>query len=868
MRLLEREPVLAALAEWAGDARHGDARVVLVAGEAGVGKTSVVEALRDALPDARWLWGACHGSFTPRPLGPVLDIAAAVGGALAEACEQDAGRERIFRALLTDLTSSTRLTVVCIEDVHWADDATLDLVQFLAPRLRDAPALLVMSYRDDGLAADHPLRVTLGELGTQRCTRRVDLAPLSPAAVAAMAATAPVAAEKLFALTGGNPFLVTEVLAGGAVEMPPSAREAVLARVARLSGDARRVLEAAAVIGPRVEVDLLQAAADGSAEAIDECLTAGALLSGAGTFRFRHEIARRAVEESLAAHHRVELHRRVLGLLVQRAETDAARLAHHAEGAGDAAAVLAHAVRAAGEASRLGAHREAAAQYERALRWTDGEPARVRAGLYDGLADECGLFDNWVDSEAARTSALGLWQETGDVVRVGDAHRRLAKAAWRRCRGGDAAAHARLAVEVLESVPPTPELGWAYATCAPLAADGPAEVRRLHERALALASEHGDHRLLAYTLNSVGCVKHGAGGDGVPELRQALAIALEHGFEDEVGRGYTNLQALLAGSLRLVEAEAVYREGMDYSDERDLNTYANCLRGAQAEVATMLGHWDQAEQLCVFDLNERNLSPINKLGKLVTLGLIRVRQGRPEDAIDEALALTEAAREDYYFVTVALARLERAWLAGDVAALAAEAQQAAAHLTATADPWMPGAVAAWQRRCNLPVTALPVASTPYAALLAGDWRAAAQEWAALGCPYERGLALLDSATYGEGDADALLEAVRVFDGLGATATVSRAQAILRRVGVPVVPRGRRASTRANEFGLTRREQEVLTLVCDGLTNAEIGARLFIAEKTVDNHVSSVLAKLGVTSRREAAQAAQAAREQGLTLVTG
>ncbi|HET7529773.1 MAG TPA: AAA family ATPase, partial [Mycobacteriales bacterium] len=364
MQLLEREAALDTLAGYAADARDGDARMVLVAGEAGVGKTSLVEAFVERLPDARVVWGRCDGSFTPQPLTPLYDVAAALRGPLLAAWHDDAECSQLFRQLLDELASGVApLTVVVFEDVHWADDATLDLLRFLGPRLRDSHGLVVATYRDDGLAADHPLRVTLGELSSQRAVRRLGLAPLSRSAVAQLAAGSALAADDLFELTGGNPFLVGEVLQAGVADVPRSARDAVLARVGRLSPEARAVLEAAAVIGLRVDVDVLLRVVAADATAIDECLTAGALVSAGASFRFRHEIARRAIDESIAAHRRGDLHRRTFVGLIATGCTDDARLAHHAEGAGDASAVLHHATLAARRAESLAAHREAAAQY-------------------------------------------------------------------------------------------------------------------------------------------------------------------------------------------------------------------------------------------------------------------------------------------------------------------------------------------------------------------------------------------------------------------------------------------------------------------------------------------------------------------------
>ena len=849
MHLLERDAVLAALTEYAADARGGDGRVVLIAGEAGVGKTALVEQLRARVPDARWLWGACEGSFTPRPLGPVYDVASQLGGELAAACDDDASRQRIFRALLDAITADDDLTVLCLEDVHWADEATLDLLGYLAPRVRRTHAVIVVTYRDDGLAPDHPLRMTLGELGTQTSTRRIDLPPLSRTTVTALARDAGVAADELFALTAGNPFLVTEVLDTGTHEVPPSVRDAVLARAARLPADARAALDACAVIGSRIDVDFLTKVADCRPTTIDTCLTAGALVSDTGGFRFRHEIARRAVEEALPAHRRIALNQRVLDLLVDAGVEDAARLAHHADAAGDAAGALRFAPIAARQAAALGAHREAAQQYALALPYAD-DP-RTRAELLTARGVECALTDHWHDAAEVQEEALALWRELDEPRQVGDLQRQMARTMWRLVRGDVALEMAQGAVDALEPLGPSVELGWAYAVLGIFRANAGQELAlELLGKARAIAEQFGNPSLLSNVLNSIGCLKPGL--DGVPDLRRALEMGLEVEDDAEAGRAFTNLQSLLANNYQLEEAEKVFDDGMAYCADHDIGTYEHCLRGGQGMVLDRLGRWDEADELLRFDLSERELSPINKISKLGVLGVLDARRGRATAmaALDEGMDYAEAGFEKAYIVEIGCARMEAAWLAGDAEAARHEAERAG-PVVDTHDEWYAGSLATWIRRCGLPPVEPALVAAPYALMLSGDWRGAADAWHALGAPYEEGLALLDS-----GDAEAMQEAVRIFEKLGATATVARAQAIMRQHGVASIPRGRRAETRANRFGLTRREQEVLALIGEGLTNAEIGARLFIAEKTVDNHVSSVLAKMNVESRRDAARLAR------------
>src|SRR4051812_9666337 len=379
--MLERSQELSLLAEALARAAGGaGGRLVLVGGEAGVGKTLLLRRFCDEQSgSARVLWGGCEALFTPSPLGPFLDVAEATAGELAELIEAGAMPHQVAAALMRELQKRT--TVLVLEDLHWADEATLDVLRLLARRVEAAPALVIASYRDDELDRDHPLRIVLGELAPRDTVERLRVEPLSRAAVATLAETRGIDAGELHRTTGGNPFFVSEVLAAGDEAIPATVRDAVLARAARLSPAARDLLDAVAVCSQKAEPWLLEALAGDAAGSLEECLGSGMLVGEPGGVRFRHELARLAVADTLPPDRHVALHAAALSALAGRPAgmPDAARLAHHADAAGDGTAVLRFAPAAATGASELGAHREAAAQYARALRFGEGLSPERRA---------------------------------------------------------------------------------------------------------------------------------------------------------------------------------------------------------------------------------------------------------------------------------------------------------------------------------------------------------------------------------------------------------------------------------------------------------------------------------------------------------
>jgi len=544
--------------------------------------------------------GACDGLFTPRPLGPLFDIAVTLGGDLLELCRAGAAREELFSALLRHVRDPGGLHVLVVEDIHWADEATIDLLRFLGRRIRDASVLLLVTYRDEGLTATDPLRIALGDLATQRSVRRITLPPLSADAVAVLAEGSGLDPAALYRLTGGNPFYVSQVVQAGMSEVPASVRDAVLARTARLNSDSRAVLDAAALIGTRVELALLEPVTDCPASVIDELLASGLTAGDGRTLRFRHEIARLAVEGAVTSHRRSALHARILTSLQALGCDDDARMAFFAEAAGDGPAALRHASAAARRAAALASHREAAAQFERALRFTDGaDPASV-AGLYDGFAYEASLLDRWLEAAEACERALALWRDVGDRLREGDTLRWLAQSLCSLSRGDEAIAAARAAVALLEPLGPTIELAWAYAGLAAMwmVRGANCDAIGLARRAQAVAGPLGLTEVLSDALNSEACAVRATGGQWAAPLRRALEVALAGQHEAQVARAYVNLHACHVADRDWAAAERYFTEGVTYCDEHDIKTYSIFLRSERTSVLERTGRWDEAVDIC------------------------------------------------------------------------------------------------------------------------------------------------------------------------------------------------------------------------------------------------------------------------------
>jgi DNA-binding CsgD family transcriptional regulator/tetratricopeptide (TPR) repeat protein len=848
--LLERAGDLAQLTEALADVeRTARGRLLLVGGEAGIGKTILVRRFCEELVEpASVLWGACDPLFTPRPLGPLLAVAGEASGKLREVVESDALPHEVVAAL-AGILRSRKPTAFVLEDAHWADEATLDVLRLLARRVESLPALVVVTYRDDEVDANNQLRLVLGDVSTTGVVQRLKLAPLSASAVAVLAAPYGVDAGELHRKTDGNPFYVVEALAAGAEAIPATVRDAVLARAARLDPEARALLDAVAIT-PHAELWLLELVAGKLVAHLDDCLGSGMLTSDSAGVAFRHELARLAVEESVPLKRKVDLHRKVLAALIDPpyGAPDLARLAHHAEAAGDVDAVLRFAPAAAAQAASLCSYREAAAQYARALRYGDRLTAAERAALLERRSQACYLTDQNDAAIEAIEAVVEYHRSRGQPREEAGALCWLSGILWCPGRVRESEQAAREAVTLLETVPPGRELASAYSNLAHICTTAARfeEAAAWAERALELAERVGDSEIALEASTRLGGLE--LAEKGPSRLERIIELARSTGLDEHVGRAYIILLSSAIGDRRYDVAERHVQPAIDYCSERGLERDRLYMLVYGARVDLDRGRWSQAADAAAAVLRVRRTSITPRIVALVVLALTRARRGDPDYTVllDEAWALAKPTAEPTRWDQVAAARAEVAWLAGDRDGVASATEETLALAVERDWHQLIATLGAWRRRVGLDSHPVPLSAQPYTLELAGEWERAAERWRELGCPYESALALAETE-----DEASLRRALDELQALGAKPAVAIVMRRLRERGARGLRRGPRPATQGNPAGLTAREVEVLCLVAAGLRNGEIAARLVVSERTVGHHVGAILRKLGVSTRAQA-----------------
>ena len=855
VRLLEREDELGVLTGTVDDAAAGRGSVVLVAGEAGIGKTSLLRELRDRAGErVTFVIGACEPLSVPVPLAPLRELVEAAGGRdLIEAGSDD---RLVLARRVASVLAERAPAVAVIEDVHWADPLTLDVLRLLVRRAPQMAAAIIATFRDDEAAANPELGLLLGDLTSAPGVRRIGLRPLSRVAVEELAGSSGFDAAELMRATGGNPFLVVEAVAAGD-RLPASVRDAALARAGRLSRDAREVVDCAAVLGQRLDFALLDAVVPGCATAVEEALARGVLVADGPRLGFRHELIREAIEGSISPPRLAELHARAMSALARRAgAADNARLAHHAELAGLRSEAGRYAALASVEAERLGAPLEARLQAERALRLSDdlGDLDRYELLLrYSRAANFTST--RYEDAVAGAEEALAVAERLGDPSRQARALGALAWALWSFDHMMEAKQAAERAISVLEATSDVAAQAWAQSTRLRIEATAfdPAVAIVDGPPARALATAAGLEDVQIDVAISVGLARgHRGQPEAIPMLADALRAARGAGLAIQTIRGYVNLLSVGATLRQHELVERAIGEARTLFEEFDARIPRYVIEGFLARSLLDRGRWDEALRALAQSIRTWHAEvPLAR----AMLGLVAARRGElgAERTLEQAWAEIPKAAEDARHGTLRCALVEAAWLRGDRRAALGYLQAAAVSPSTGRYARWGGELALWAARHGLELA--PPAGAPDAVKLEfeGDWRGAIRAWRALDAPYEAALAALP------GDDAAARRALAALHELGASAAVRAFAQERASRGAPAM-RGPRRSTLAHPAGLTRREQQVLDQLATGATNPAIATALHLSERTVAHHVSAILGKLGVPTRLGAIEQA---RSRGL-----
>ena len=669
-RLLERSAELEVLVRAVDDAGEGHSSVVLLLGEAGIGKTSLVRAFRDSVADrARVLVGSCDDLLTPRTFGPLRDAADEHAGPLADALADDSDQEAVYQALRRELQPRDQPTVLVVEDLHWADDATLDALRYVCRRLQTLTALVVLTFRDDDIDDAHPLRRLLGALATQP-VQRLQLHPLSRGAVVDLAAETGVDVDGVFTITRGNPFFVTEVLASPEARVPVTVVDAVMARVRQLPQPTRAALEQLAVVPSRVQPAMVRALV-GDVEVLEVAEQRRVLEVRADGVAFRHELARLALLRSIPRTRQAGLHQNVLDVLLSHDRPDLSRVVHHAVAAGDVDTVLSKGQEAARQAARAGSHRQALAHYEQVAMHlsllTPPEQARV---LVD-YSWELYVAQRWNDSVTAARRALKLWERMGDRVAEGGARVVLSRSYFMADRPADSIGEAQLAVTVLEPTGDVEALAHAetYLGAVQALTDRQDEALPRLLAAQVLAERAGRRDLVALCSNYIGCARVDLGDveTGLADLRRSLRLAMDLPHHEYAGRAYTNLAEVTYQLRRYSELESWIDSGVQFAADHDLPGHLYNLEAHRALLMLGRGQWDEAQTRL-----QRLVGAVAEPGQLTRLTLAplgRLMARRGDEGAAEVLAEAwELALRNGSLAALApagLAIIESAWLAGD-----------------------------------------------------------------------------------------------------------------------------------------------------------------------------------------------------------
>lgn len=864
---IERGEAIQTLHQLAIDAGAGQGALSLISGEAGIGKTTLLREFRSQYQeDYHFLWGGCDALLTPRVLGPVHDMSIDLGESIQDLLQTDASITKLLPELVATLTSIRKPVIMIFEDVHWADNATLDLLKCLGRRISALRALLVISYRQHETDPRHALTNLLGDF-PQASTTRIELSAISAEGTELLAKHAGRKIEELHAATGGNPFFVTELLADDTWDqgnVPASIQDAIGSRMNRLTQTEQNFLETISVIPHAIEESLIQQLFPENGDAlILSCEQKNFLrASNNGKLQFRHELARLGTKSRTSTLWQKKVHKKIADILATNSvNTDFERIAFHAYAAKMGSLVLECAPKAAAIASQAGAHNEAAAHLKTALEFVSGTSIELAATLYENWSYESGLV--LIDNEVidARHKALELWKKLNRADKIGENLRWLSRLHWYMGQSDKANQFTNEAIEVLETTDASTQKAMAYSMKSQffMLNDRMEEAILWGEKALEIEARCNDPDIRCHALNNIGtAMVFRDNVAGIDHLNESLDLALKHNLHEHAARVYTNMADYAVGCRNFELAEKTISDGIVFDSNHDLDSWTHYLIGLLAQLRMKQGRLEEAETISLGVLKLDKLTLLMKLPALLVLARTQSRLGRPDaqDFLDRALNDSLSTTEAQYIIPARLAHIEAAWLneKHDIAK-----QHIASILTSNinlAGGWRDGEVALWMHRYGIESKIFKPDDLPkpYRLEINGDYNAAAREWQTIGSPYPAALALLN-APVSMNNTETLARAMQLLGDSFASGTMKKATHIASSAGVVknLQPqrRGPRKTSRQHPLGLTKKEQEILPWIVEGLSNKEISRRFSRSERTIENHIASIFKKLNVHSRMEA-----------------
>lgn len=850
--ILEREKELQVLESALEKASRGNGQLVIICGEAGIGKTRLIEYFVESQQEPmRFLRGACDPFSIPHPLCPLIDIARQIPDEELSQMLWQPSRPIIFHACIAKIQTVTQPTIVVFEDIHWADEATYDLMIYLGRRIQETNCLMIITYRNDALPSDHPIRNVVGRLSGHHI-ERLSLQSLSKDTVVSLANEAPISGEQLYQLTDGNPFYVTEFLEHNTNNLPHSVSESIVARFIQQPPDVRKILEFAAII-PKKTCNYwhLKAVWDVPLEVFEQCAASGLVDIEANGLVFRHALMRQAIAESLPSIRRKMLHMLAIEGLIKSHEQGInigfTHIVYHAEIINEIPTILKYAPMAAQEAINLGAHQEAANHYRIMLNHIDKLDTMNRANIHDALAYECYLTGQLDESRQNGELALQIWRQHQQITKEANTLRQLSRFHWFLGNRSLAEDYAEQALAIATTLPDSIELALAYSNRSQLymLKSENAQAIAYGEKALELAKSLQSYGVMSHALNNMGTAQWASGDkQGLSNLIKSLQLAEEHQLEEHVARAYTNITSLSVRNCQYEIALPHFDAGLAYCERQSLASWDIYMRGWLARCYFEQGQWQDAQAEVVKILEVKTAPLAIRQPALLTKAYIAIRQGdaNAQEVMHDAWSIAHEMQEIARIIPTLAIRAEAAWLKDTLQNMIDELADYYQMVLAYTDKWQIGVIAFWLWKAGKLDKLPDLIAEPYLYQIKGEWQAAADLWGELGCPYEKAFALQ------HGDGEAQIHALKIFESLGAQPATQRLRNAMRENGIY----GPHRETRANPAGLTKRQMQVLELLVKGMTDAEIAESLYISSKTTGHHVSAILSKFDVRTRHEAA----------------